>query len=124
MKIIWGILAGIFELFLAEKFVTGVSIKIIPGQSVFFGFVLTQQWQILLVIGSILGLINSLLKPILDKITWPLKILTLGLFSLVLNMAIVWFLDLIFSELVIAGFIPLFWTTVIVALGNLLLGVK
>jgi uncharacterized membrane protein YvlD (DUF360 family) len=52
--------------------------------------------------------INSLLKPILDKITWPLKIITLGLFSLVLNMAIIWFLDLIFLELVIAGFLPLF----------------
>ena len=124
MKIIWGILAGIFEIFLAVKFVPGVSLKIIPGQSSFFGFALTQWWQVLIIIGSLLGLINSLLKPVLDKITWPLKILTLGLFSLVLNMAIVWFLDLIFLELEIAGFVSLFWTTAIVVLMNLFLGVK
>lgn len=124
MKLLWQIFGGILGIFLAIKFVPGVSLEIIPGESTFFGIILTQNWQILAEVGSILGLINFFLKPILDKITFPLKILTLGLFSLILNMLIIKFLDILFLEFKILGIIPLFWTTLIVWLINFLLGLK
>ena len=95
-----------------------------PGKSIFFGIALTQNWQILILVGTILGLINFFIKPILDKITLPLKILTLGLFSLILNMLIIWFLDILFLEFEISGLIPLFWTTIIIWLISFLLGLK
>jgi len=71
-------LAGIIGLWLA----TGL-----PG--VHF----TGPIQSLFLAGFFLGMINFLVKPILDILTFPLKILTLGLFSVVLNMAIVWAVD-------------------------------
>ena len=122
-KLFWHIVAGILGIFLAVKFVPGVSLEVLPESS-FFGIKLTQFWQILFLVGGILGLINFFIKPILDKITLPLKILTFGLFSLIINMVIIWILDILFLEFQILGFIPLFWTTIIVWLINFLLGLK
>jgi putative membrane protein len=112
-NLFWQIVVSILTIFLAVKFVPGVTLQVIPGKSVYFGIRFTQNWQILIFIGIILGLINSFIKPILNLITLPLKIITLGLFSLILNMAIFFFLDVIFPELKIAGLSPLFFTVLI-----------
>ena len=121
-SLILQIIAGILGIFLATKFVPGVSLEVIPGQSSLFGIEFTTSWQILLLIGSALGLINFFIKPVLKMITLPLRILTFGLFSLVINMVMVWTVDIFFPELVIQGIIPLFWTTVIIWGVSLLLG--
>ncbi len=121
-SLILQIIAGILGIFLATKFVPGVSLEILPGQSSLFGIEFTASWQILLLIGFALGLINFFIKPILKMITLPLRILTFGLFSLVINMGIIWAVDIVFPELVISGIIPLFWTTVIILGVSLLLG--
>ena len=121
-KLFLQIIAGILGIFLATKFVPGVSLQILPGQSSLFGIEFTAVWQILVLVGSVLGLINFFLKPVLKIITLPLRMLTFGLFSLVINMLIVWVVDILFLELVISGLQPLFWTTVIIWLISLLLG--
>jgi|SRR3989344_416513 len=108
------IVAAILGLYLAQEFVPGVKLEIIPGQSSVFGFQLTAFWQILILVGGILGIFNSFIKPIIKTITLPLRIITFGLFSLILNMLIIWLLDIFFLELTITGLIPLFWTTVII----------
>ena len=74
----------------------------------------TGDWKLLLFAGFILGLINFFIKPILKLVTLPLRILTLGLFSLVINMAMVWLVDIFFTELIITGVVPLFWTSLII----------
>ena len=108
------IAAGILGLFLAVKFVPGVTFKgelfLIPRNEeeihAFFGT--------LVFIGAFLGILNAIVKPILNKITLPLRIITLNLFSLVIAMAMIWITKIIFPELVIKGLVPLFWTTIIV----------
>lgn len=120
-RLFFQIIAGVLGIFIAQKIVPGVSLKIILGQTSIFGFQFTAEWQILLLIGIFLGLINFLIKPILNLITWPLKLLTFGLFGLLVNMALVEFVDVLFPELVIKGIIPLFWTTVIIWGVNLIL---
>lgn len=107
-RLIFQIIAGILGIFLAVKFVPGVE---------FIGPI-----QYLLLAGFILGSINFFIKPILNLITLPLRILTLGLFSLVINMVIIWIVDIIFPELIIRGIIPLFWTTIIILLLSFLFG--
>lgn len=121
-RLILQIIAGILGIFLATKFVPGVSLGVIPGQSSLFGIEFTASWQILLLIGSALGLINFFIKPVLKMITLPLRILTFGLFSLVINMVMVWTVDIFFPELVIQGIIPLFWLSIIIWGVSLLLG--
>ncbi len=113
-KFISQIAAGILGLWLAIEFVAGVELEIIPGESSFLGIPFTASWQILILIGSVLGLINFFIKPILKTITLPLRILTLGFFSLIINMGLIWVVDLLFKELTILWFLPLFWITLII----------
>ncbi|MBU4466866.1 phage holin family protein [Patescibacteria group bacterium] len=96
--------AGIW---LASEFVNGVRVS--------------GNWKTYLLIGAVLGVINFFIKPILDTLALPLKILTLGLFSLIINMVLVWLVDIAFVELVIIGLAPLFWTTALVWLANFIL---
>ena len=113
-RLILQIIAGILGIFLATQFVPGVGLEIIPGQSEFFGIELTEKWQILCLVGLVLGLINFFIKPILKAITLPLRILTFGLFSLIINIFLIWIVDVVFLELEILGVLPLFWTTIII----------
>ncbi len=94
------IIAGILGIFLAAKIIPGVAF--------------TGDWKALAIAGAVLGLLNFFIKPILKIITLPLKILTFGLFGLVVNMLIIWVVDIIFPELVIPGIIPLFLVSLIV----------
>lgn len=114
MKFFWKVLAAILGLFLAERFVPGVVIHLIPGKSVYFGISFSQQWQMIVFLGLILGLMNIFIKPILNLISLPLRILTLGLFSLIINLALVWVLDVIFLELKFLNFSALLLTTLII----------
>ncbi|MCX6719889.1 MAG: phage holin family protein, partial [Candidatus Staskawiczbacteria bacterium] len=99
----------------------GVVIRSYP-ESNFFGFPLTAQWQIILVLGIVLGLLNYFLKPILKTLALPLEIVTLGLFTIVINMLLLWLLDKMFDELYIPLFTPLFYTTVIIWGLNIIIG--
>ncbi|MCD6550249.1 phage holin family protein [bacterium] len=99
-KLILQIIAGTVGIWLAKEFIEGV--------------IFTGSLQDLLIIGVALGLINFFIKPILDLITLPLRILTLGLFGFLINTGIVWTIDILFKELNIVGLFPLLWTTLIV----------
>ncbi|MBU3895838.1 phage holin family protein [Patescibacteria group bacterium] len=112
-KILSQILAGILGLTLSIYFVPGVKVAVYPDSS-FFGFQLTAVWQVIMLLGIALGILNTFVKPIINLITLPLRILTLGIFSLIINMAIIWTIDLIFPEITIQLFLPLFWTSIIV----------
>ena len=100
-------------LWVATMVVRGVVIRAYPNSS-FFGFSLNQTWEIILVLGIVLGLLNYFIRPILKTLALPLEIITLGLFTVVINMALLWFLDLIFDELYIPLFFPLLYTTLII----------
>ncbi|MBL7142181.1 MAG: phage holin family protein [Candidatus Pacebacteria bacterium] len=110
IKLIFQVAGGVLSFWLAIRFVPGVE---------FIG-----ETKYLVMAGAFLGLINFFIKPILKIITLPLRILTLGLFGLIINMALIWFVDIIFPELVIPGIVPLFWTTFIVWLVGYFLGLS
>ena len=59
-----------------------------------------------LVVALVLGIINALIKPIILILTLPINILTLGLFTFVINAAILIFVSRIVPGFVIAGFGP------------------
>ena len=98
-NLILRIFSGILGFWLADQFIDKVDVGI---------------WKTLLLAGLILGLINTFIKPLLKFITLPLRILTLGLFGLVINLAIVWLVDYFFQDLVIGGLAALFWTSVLI----------
>lgn len=99
-NLLFKIIAGILGLWLAGQFVSGVEF--------------TGNLQTLLLAGFILGLINFFIKPILKLVTLPLRLLTFGLIGLVINMGMIWVVDILFAELIITGLLPLLWTTLII----------
>ena len=49
-----------------------------------------QDWKSAAIAALVLGLVNTLVKPILVLLTLPVTILTLGLFLLVINALLFW----------------------------------
>jgi|TARA_B100001971_G_C18255142_1_gene581452 putative membrane protein len=99
-SLILQILSGILGLWLAARFVSGVEF--------------TGSLQTLLAAGLILGLINLFIKPVIKLVSLPIRLLTFGLFGIIINMAMLWILDIVFPELIISGITPLFWATIII----------
>lgn len=93
-----------------------IAVALVPGVKVEGDF--SQSVKILLLAGVVLGLINFFVKPIIDLITLPIRWLTFGLFSLVINMGMVWGIDLLFSEIKISSLKALFLTGLLVCLLN------
>lgn len=57
-----------------------------------------------LVVALVLGIINAVLKPILVILTLPINVLTLGLFTLVINALLVLLASALVSGFVISSF--------------------
>jgi putative membrane protein len=62
-----------------------------------------------LITALVLGLVNALIRPILIVLTLPLNILTLGLFTFVINGLLFWFVASFVKGFYVAGFWPAFW---------------
>lgn len=53
--------------------------------------------------GIVMGILNSIVKPILKLLTLPLQIITLGLSLIILNGVIFWIFEVIIDTIVIEG---------------------
>ena len=71
--------------------------NIIPGIEV-------ESLGVALVVALILGVINVTLKPILLLITLPLTVITLGLFTFILNALLFWFVAVFFPGFTVVLF--------------------
>ncbi|MCX6721701.1 MAG: phage holin family protein [Candidatus Staskawiczbacteria bacterium] len=107
------IIAAALGLWLSSLYVPGIIIRAYPTSN-FFSFPLTTQWQIILVLGFVLGLLNYFLRPLLKALALPLELITLGLFTIVIDMGLIWILDKMFDELYVPLFLPLVYTTLII----------
>ena len=107
MKIIlhWIILSA--AVLLTTKIVTGISVN---------------PMSVALIVGACLTLFNMFLKPIISLLTLPLNLLTLGLFSLVINGLLFWYLGTFVKGFTVASFSAAFIGAIIVSILNWLLG--
>jgi len=103
-SLIGAIIASILGLYLATLFVPSVYID---GAG-------SQIWKSLALAGLVLGILHIFVKPIIDLITLPLRLLTLGLIGIIINMAIVEATDILFPSLHIKGLVALFFTSLII----------
>jgi len=75
-----------------------------------------------LIVAVLLGVVNLILKPILIILTLPINIMTLGLFTFVINAALFWFLATIVKGFYVDGFVSAFLGALLVSvvsyLGN------
>ncbi|MBU1292900.1 phage holin family protein [Patescibacteria group bacterium] len=75
-----------------------------------------------LVLAIVLAVINIFLKPIIGLLTLPINIVTLGLFSLVVNALLIMFAGVIVPDFVVAGFWSAFFFSIVVSLVTALFG--
>jgi putative membrane protein len=78
-------------------------------------------WLYLIVAGFVIGAVNVLVRPIVTALSCPLLILSLGLFYLVINGAMLWLVDLLLDKFRVDGFLWAMAGGLFLAVFNLLL---
>jgi putative membrane protein len=92
-------------LWLATAWVNGVSI---------------DTPQTLLLAGLLLGVVNSVIRPIAIILTLPMTVVTLGLFLLVINAGMVALVAWMLPGMHVNGFGAAFWTAILVSLVSMI----
>jgi len=80
--------------------------EVVPGISV-------SSFYSALVVALVLGIMNALVRPLLIFLTLPINILTLGLFTLVINALLFWFVSTVVKGFEVAGFTAAFFGALI-----------
>jgi len=84
------------------------------------GFNITGGIENLLIAAGILTGVNIFIKPIVRFLFTPLIIISLGLFTFVINGAILKLLDFLLPSIMINGLIPLLYATALFTLANII----
>jgi putative membrane protein len=106
LLITWALLAVAFA-------ITG---WILPGMSI-SGGVIGYLW-----VTVVFGIVNAIIGTLLRIVTFPLRVITLGLFSFVVNALLLVITDALTSHLEIDDFFwTAIWASVIMALASLVL---
>ena len=104
--------------FLLRAALTGVAVWVVtllvPGVSILGGDSTVARAGIIFVVAVVFGLVNAVIKPIVQFISIPLYILTLGLIHIVINALMLWVTSWITEHTTHWGlYIEDFWWTAI-----------
>jgi putative membrane protein len=104
--------------FLLRAALTGFALwvvtKVVAGLSFVGGDTTLQRVGIIFVVGVIFGLVNAIIKPIVQILSIPLYILTLGLIHIVINALMLWITAWITEHTTHWGlYVDHFWWTAI-----------
>ncbi len=66
-------------------------------------------WYSAIITVIVLGIVNALIRPLILILTLPVNIITLGLFTLVINALMFWFASSIVKGFEVSGFWGAFW---------------
>ena len=69
-------------------------------------------FYIALVAALVLGLLNAIVRPILIILTLPINLVTLGLFTFVINAGLIWFMSTFIKGVELTSF----WAALLVAI--------
>jgi putative membrane protein len=104
---------------LINTFALWAAARVIPG------IAYSGPWYGLLLVALLFGVLNAFVRPVLKFLSFPIVILTLGLFIFILNAFMLWLtsaasraLDLGFA---VAGFWPALWGALVISLINIVL---
>ena len=94
------------------------SVAILAADKLVPGFVFRGDWQDLLFAGAVLGIINSFIRPLVKLLTFPVIILTLGLFTIIINVAMLYLAASFIPSLIVNSFWAGFWAVIIISIVN------
>ena len=97
-----------------------LAVKFVPG------IVYSGEWWGMLLVGVIFGLVNTFIRPFIKLLTFPLLILTLGLFTFVINALMLLLTSLLSAEFAlgfhVTGFKAAFLGSLVISLVSMVLG--
>jgi len=97
-----------------------LSVSVWLASELVAGIGLDPIW-VALTVGACLTLFNMFLKPIIRILTLPINIITFGLFSLIINGAIFWYLGTLIRGFTVATFWSAFISALLVSVLNWML---
>lgn len=90
MRILIRVLINAAALWVAAKLIDGIT--------------LSDQVVTVLIVAAIFGVVNAIVRPVVKVLTFPITVLTLGLFILVINAAMLLLTDWLSDGLHVVGF--------------------
>lgn len=104
--------------FLKRSLITGLAVVL--AAKMVAGISCTLEGLILATV--LLGILNAIVRPIMVVLTLPLLIFTLGLFILVINAVLLWWVGHILgSDFMVDSFGAAFWGSLIISIVSLVL---
>jgi putative membrane protein len=85
------------------------------------GITLSGGFGDVLLVALIFGLVNALVKPVFMVLSLPLLLLTLGLFTLVVNAVLLLLTAALMGQLIVSGFVAALLGSIIISLVTLVL---
>ena len=96
-----------------------VATRIVPGVNY------TGGWIPFLGVALLFGFVNAFIRPVAKVLTFPIIIVTLGIFALVVNGLMLWLTSTLSTTLglgfQVLGFWPAFWGALVVSIVSTLL---
>ena len=94
--------------FLIRWFINGIALYV-ASRLVSSGIKVEGGWPVIVGVALLFGLVNALLRPLLKVLTCPLIIVTLGLFTLVVNALMLLLTSWIAGQLGLGFHVDGFW---------------
>ncbi len=112
MSLVLRLLVNAVALWCAARFIDGISY--------------TGSWPGLVGLSLVFGMVNVFIRPVLSFFSFPLQLLTLGLFTVVLNAFMLMLTGWVAARFDIAfavrGFVPALFGAVVVSVVSMVLG--
>ncbi len=101
------------------------TLSIVIAEKLLEGITFTGEWWKMIIVGAVFGIVNSVIKPIVQLLSIPFIVLTLGLFTLIINTLMLSLTaalsDTFHLGFQIRGFWAAFWGAIIVSIVSMLL---
>lgn len=101
---------GLLLRFIATAVAVYLTVNFVPGISI------AEGWTTIALVTIVWSAISAVIKPILHILTLPISILTLGLFSFVVNALLFWVMEFIVPGFEIDGFLPALLGSIVLSL--------
>lgn len=106
------------RVFLLKWLVTAVSIFIVAN---IFNLIYIENLQVLILAALVLGILNAFFRPFLLLLTLPINLLSLGLFTLVINAFLLYVVSGLVSGFEITSFWKAFWAALLISIVSALI---
>ena len=105
----------IFIRWLITTLAVWVAVELVPGLDY-------DRWQTLVLAALVLGILNTFVKPLLTFISIPFIIVTLGLFLVIINAALLKLTALLVPGFLVANWLSAFAGSIIISIVSFFFG--